>query len=92
MQLGTRWAVGAEPPARLPEAMVAAIRTIESKLSDGDRRRWTLTWLERRPRVELDDGPLLRLTASGAVEVIEADGDDVDAGDAADPGTPDPLD
>jgi hypothetical protein len=74
MQLGTRWAIGAEPPARLPEAMVAAIREVESQLDTGDRRRWTLTWLERRPYVELDDGPRMRLDAAGSV-IVEVDPD-----------------
>ena len=57
MQLGTRWAMGAEPPARLPEAVVAAIRDVEMAAGPGagaSGRRWTLTWLEGRPIVELD--------------------------------------
>jgi hypothetical protein len=69
MQLGTRWALGAEPPARLPDAVVAAIRTVEqeaapagSQGSDASARYWTLTWLEGRPIVELDP-------ASGSEEV-----------------------
>ena len=64
MQLGTRWAVGDEPPSRLPEVMVGAIADVESELSGVDgvdtaRWRWTLTWLEGRPIVELDDGTTL---------------------------------
>lgn len=70
MQLGTRWAFGEEPPAKLPEAVVTAIREVEatanttlstgpSPLSGVKRgepfvRRWTLTWLEGLPHVELD--------------------------------------
>lgn len=48
MQLGTRWDVGGEPPARVPEAMHAAIRDVEAELADVDTAgwRWTLTWLE----------------------------------------------
>jgi hypothetical protein len=72
MQLGTRWALGAEPPARLPDAVVAAIRTVEqeaapagSQGSDASARRWTLTWLEGRPVVELDPA-----TGSGEMTVI----------------------
>ena len=64
MQLGTRWAVGDEPPSRLPEVMVGAIADVESELSgldgvDSAGWRWTLTWLEGRPVVELDDGTTL---------------------------------
>lgn len=62
MQLGTRWAIGAEPPARLPAAMFAAIAAVEIELTGVDTTgwRWTLTWLEGRPVVELDDGTTLR--------------------------------
>ena len=70
MQLGTRWNVGAEMPTRLPDAVVAAVREVESELADVDTSawRWTLTWLEGRPVVELDDGTTLRFdSASGEV-------------------------
>ena len=62
MQLGTRWPLGDEPPARLPAAVVAAIRSIEAELVDRDtgQWRWTLTWLEGKPVVELDDGTTIR--------------------------------
>jgi hypothetical protein len=62
MQLGTRWPVGATPPDRLPAAMVAAVAEVEGELGDTDTSawRWTLTWLEGRPVVELDDGTTLR--------------------------------
>ncbi|TQL47758.1 hypothetical protein FB562_0828 [Homoserinimonas aerilata] len=63
MQLGTRWTVGADAPAALPEAVVAAVREVEAELAaidepgfDPSQWRWTLTWLEGRPVVELDDG------------------------------------
>jgi hypothetical protein len=71
MQLGTRWIVGAEPPAKLPDAVVAALREVEAELGDVDTSawRWTLTWLEGRPVVELDDGTTLRYDPeSGGVE------------------------
>jgi len=69
MQLGTRWPVGADTPPRLPDAMVAAIREVEAEVADLDTAqwRWTLTWLEGRPVVELDDGTLLRLGHDGEV-------------------------
>lgn len=64
MQLGTRWTVGDERPSRLPEVMVSAIADVESELDelegvDTSGWRWTLTWLEGRPVVELDDGTAL---------------------------------
>ncbi|MEO8261229.1 MAG: hypothetical protein ABI566_01555 [Pseudolysinimonas sp.] len=62
MQLGTRWAVGATPPDRLPPAVVTAVAEVEDELTgiDTTQWRWTLTWLEGRPVVELDDGTTLR--------------------------------
>jgi hypothetical protein len=51
--------------------MVAAVREVERELADVDTSdwRWTLTWLEGRPVVELDDGTTLRLDpVSGEVE------------------------
>ncbi|QNO36742.1 hypothetical protein H4J02_09610 [Protaetiibacter sp. SSC-01] len=69
MQLGTRWSVGGEVPPRVPDAMVAAIREVESELADVDTTqwRWTLTWLEGRPVAELDDGTRLRMAHDGAI-------------------------
>lgn len=74
MQLGTRWAVGGEPPARVSPEVRAAIRAIEGDLLGLDTTlwRWTLTWLEGRPVVELDDGTVIRVDASGAVSVSSA--------------------
>ncbi len=62
MQMGTRWAVGTDAPARLPEAVVAAVRAVEAELAglDTSLLRWTLTWLEGNPVVELDDGTVIR--------------------------------
>ncbi len=67
MQLGTRWSVGDEPPSSLPPVMVGAIADVERELEDGAAEgvdpsnwRWTLTWLEGRAVVELDDGTTLR--------------------------------
>ena len=62
MQLGTRWSVGDTPPATLPAAVLAAIVAVEADLVGTDRAtwRWTLTWLERKPIVQLDDGTTLR--------------------------------
>ena len=75
MQLGTRWSVGEQPPARLPESVIDAIGTVESELAgvDTTQWRWTLTWLEGRPVVELDDGTVIRISPDGAVSVSDPD-------------------
>ena len=58
MQLGTRWSWGEEPPSRLPAAVLAAIRQVEAGAGDDSADlRWTLTWLEGQPVVELDPLP-----------------------------------
>jgi hypothetical protein len=71
MQLGTRWTVGDVPPNRLPEQVVAAIAGVEAELAGVETSgwRWTLTWLEGRPVVELDDGTVIRVGHDGAVTV-----------------------
>ena len=69
MQLGTRWSVGGEPPAKLSETVVEAIRGVEAGLGDRPDWRWTLTWLEGRPVVELDDGTTIRVSPDGSVAV-----------------------
>jgi hypothetical protein len=46
--------------------MRAAIRTVEAELEDADQPTdgwaWTLTYLERRPIVDLDDGTRIRMS------------------------------
>jgi hypothetical protein len=61
MQLGGRFPVG-QAPATLPEPLREQIAAIEATLSPDETTtlRWTLTWLEGRPVVELDDGRMLR--------------------------------
>lgn len=76
MQLGTRWAVGAAPPHHLPSLMLAAIAEVEADLADldTDTWRWTLTWLEGRPVVQLDDGTTLRFDpGTGEIDRSQAD-------------------
>jgi hypothetical protein len=77
MQLGTRWALGATPPDRLPAAMVEAVAEVEAELVDADTAdwRWTLTWLEGRPVVELDDGTTLRYNPGDDRVTVASDGD-----------------
>jgi hypothetical protein len=77
MQLGTRWTVGATPP-RLPDAMLRAVAGLEADLAAVDTAgwRWTLTWLEGEPRVELDDGTVIRYDGtSDTASVVAADDD-----------------
>jgi hypothetical protein len=68
MQLGTRWAVGDAPPANLPEVVEQAVSTVEADLRSLDTDtadwRWTLTWLEKKPVIELDDGTIIRYNPS----------------------------
>lgn len=68
MQLGTRWPVGGETPSRLPDTVVTAVREVEAGLAGVDTAqwRWTLTWLEGNPVVELDDGTVIRLRGGEA--------------------------
>jgi len=65
MQVGTRWAFGTAAPSGLPEVVLLAVRTVEEDLTvapkEGtDAWRWTLTWLESKPVIELDDGTVIR--------------------------------
>jgi hypothetical protein len=68
MQMGTRWPVGAPAPAGLPQVVVIAIQAVEEDLDplveDTSAWRWTLTWLEGRPVIELDDGTVIRYDPS----------------------------
>ncbi len=61
MQLGSRFSVGQALPS-LPEPLRTEIEAIEANLSEQERvtLRWTLTWLENRPVVTLDNGVTLR--------------------------------
>ena len=64
MQLGTRWSLGATPPTGLPEVVLIALQAVEGDLAllpdDTSGWRWTLTWLEGNPVIELDDGTVIR--------------------------------
>jgi len=64
MQLGTRWAAGAEPPASVPALLRPAIAEVESRGLVG---HWTLTWLEGRAIAELDAGWEVVQTSTGGV-------------------------
>ncbi|SDK72295.1 hypothetical protein SAMN05216282_11170 [Cryobacterium psychrotolerans] len=64
MQLGTRWSVGAPVPAGLPHVVEIAVKAVEEELvavgEETGTWRWTLTWLESKPVIELDDGTVIR--------------------------------
>jgi hypothetical protein len=64
MQLGTRWAAGAEPPASVPASLRPMIAEVETRGLSG---HWTLTWLEGRAIAELDAGWEVVQTAGGEV-------------------------
>ena len=74
MQLGTRWSVGATPPDRLPAVVVLAVRDVEAQLAEVDTTqwRWTLTWLENKPVVELDDGTTIRFDGVDVIVTYDA--------------------
>lgn len=82
MQLGTRWPVGQTPPDRLPQPMQAAIRTVETELDDAgqptDGWAWTLTYLEGKPLVDLDDGTRIRMSDEDVALVTTVEFDTVD--------------
>lgn len=86
MQLGTRWSVGGAVPGGLPAAVVEAVARVERELVDlkvdASGWRWTLTWLERKPVVELDDGTVIRYDAAADTahvhEPSESEPDDDD--------------
>ncbi|WP_344715355.1 hypothetical protein [Curtobacterium citreum] len=69
--------MGGQPPERLPEAMVVAVRGVEDELAaasvDASSWRWTLTFLEGKPIVELDDGTSIRLGPDGHAQVTDPD-------------------
>jgi len=77
MQLGTRWSVGGAAPDRLPATVVEAVAGVERDLADqgvdASTWRWTLTWLEGKPVVELDDGTSVTLDAAGRAQVTDPD-------------------
>jgi hypothetical protein len=67
MQLGTRWPLGGDLPDGLPHVVELAVRAVEDELDavgdDTSQWRWTLTWLEGKPVIELDDGTVIRYNA-----------------------------
>jgi len=74
VQLGTRWAVGSASPSSLPDAVRASVLAVEEELAAGGQDTadwgWTLTYLEGRPIVDLDDGTRIRTVPGEDAAVI----------------------
>ncbi|MGO2659451.1 hypothetical protein [Mycetocola reblochoni] len=74
MQIGTRWRVGAPIPVRLDERYLAEVDAAEDRLrrrvDDADSYVWTLSWLEGRAVLELEDGTVVSSTPQGDVVTI----------------------
>jgi hypothetical protein len=66
VKLGSRFSVG-DAPHTLPPGLRDQIAEVESTLSPEEKvtLRWTLTWLENRPLVELDNGVTLGSASDG---------------------------
>lgn len=80
MQLGTRWAIRQAPPARLPDAIRDAVASVEAELATTDAPwaewHWTLTYLEGRAVLDLDDGTRIKALPDGGAVVTDADLDE----------------
>ena len=73
MRLGARWLVGETPHHAVPVALHEVIA--EQERNHPGAQAWTLTWLEGRPRCQLDE--LLVVTLDGVSEEPAAgNGDD----------------
>ena len=61
MQPGGRFSIG-DSPRGVSENVLAQLRLVEATLSDEEKKslRWTMTWLENRPILELDNGEVVR--------------------------------
>lgn len=77
MQLGSRWPLGSSAPAKLPQVVQDAIAEVEAELHslriDTTGWYWTLTYLENRPVVQLDDGTTIKLDESGCASISQDD-------------------
>lgn len=90
MQLGARWLAGSPPHPGVPEALHPLLAEVE--VAHPGARSWTLTWLEGRPRCELEcaaecpraAAPIVTLTADGAPALVDARTVDSATGDLDD--------
>ena len=76
MQLGRRWRLGEQPPTELPAVVATAVRGVEDELAASSTATagwgWTLTYLERLPVVDLDDGTRIRYLPDQDRAVVHA--------------------
>lgn len=83
--MGTRWPVGGAAPDNLPEVVVYAVQAVEEELAAGSDDtsawKWTLTWLEGKPVVELDNGTVIRFNAADDSATITQPSSTVDDDD-----------
>ena len=75
MQLGSRWKAHTPAPRSMDPLVLEAITEVETELSaltqDTSTWHWTLTYLENRPVIQLDDGTTIRVSPSGEVTISE---------------------
>lgn len=73
MQLGTRWPAHSPAPGQLDESVKDAVAEVERELialkQDSSGWYWTLTYLENRPVVQLDDGTTIRVHQNGGISI-----------------------
>jgi hypothetical protein len=73
MQLGKRWAAYTDTPSSLDAAVREAVIGVERELvvltQDTSQWYWTLTYLEGRPVVQLDDGTTIRVSHDGHITI-----------------------
>lgn len=72
MQLGARWQVGQEPHRSVPPTLFATVAECEGVYPNA--LSWTLTWLEGRPRLALDDVAEVSVDAAGTILVKDLSG------------------
>ncbi|MDH6422710.1 hypothetical protein M2120_000449 [Aurantimicrobium minutum] len=75
MQLGTRWRAHSPAPSSLSQDVVSHILEVEKDLQgltqDTTTWFWTLTYLENRPVVQLDDGTTIRVSPDGEITISQ---------------------
>lgn len=73
MQLGTSWPAHTPAPQQLDSAVKDAVAEVEREVSgleqDTSTWYWTLTYLENKPVVQLDDGTTIRINSDGHVSI-----------------------
>jgi len=77
MQLGSRWQAHTHAPEKLSEPVRDAISEVERELValkiDSSQWYWTLTYLENKPVVQLDDGTTISINSDGYITIHQED-------------------